>query len=185
MCAHAFVPQQMARMDKEKDRGIETHHSLSVISGFFANHQPFWRAQAYISTARPTCRRGAPRAGFPPEALTAARRALCRPISPTRCKDERTVDLRDRPLCDRAVVLNIADRLSHRHRRRRRHRPDQFDRQSRRICRPYAMGYLKDATGGFTAAFAGGVFPALICHPRADPWHNPALERSAIPEAAH
>src|SRR5258705_379269 len=39
--------------------------------------------------------------------------------------------LRNRPVCDRAVVLDIVDRLPQRHGCRRRYRADQFDRQSR------------------------------------------------------
>src|SRR5215471_11566005 len=51
---------------------------------------------------------------------------------------------------------------------------------------PYAMGYLKDATGGFTAGLlAVAFFPFLSAILVLILGHNPALERGAIPEAAH
>jgi len=51
---------------------------------------------------------------------------------------------------------------------------------------PYAMGYLKDATGGFTAGLlAVAFFPFLSAILVLILGHNPALERGAIPEGAH
>ena len=51
---------------------------------------------------------------------------------------------------------------------------------------PYAMGYLKDATGGFTAGLlAVAFFPVLSAILVLILGHNPALERGAIPEGAH
>ena len=51
---------------------------------------------------------------------------------------------------------------------------------------PYAMGYLKDATGGFTAGLlAVAFFPFLSAILVLILGHNPALERGPIPEAAH
>jgi len=51
---------------------------------------------------------------------------------------------------------------------------------------PYAMGYLKDATGGFTAGLlAVAFFPFLSAILVLILGHNPALERGAITEGAH
>ncbi|MBV8935317.1 MAG: MFS transporter, partial [Alphaproteobacteria bacterium] len=51
---------------------------------------------------------------------------------------------------------------------------------------PYAMGYLKDATGGFTAGLLTvAFFPFLSAILVLALGHNPALERGAIPEGAH
>jgi ACS family tartrate transporter-like MFS transporter len=51
---------------------------------------------------------------------------------------------------------------------------------------PYVMGYLKDATGGFTAGLlAVAFFPFLSAVLVLILGHNPALERGAIPEGAH
>src|SRR4029077_17864157 len=50
---------------------------------------------------------------------------------------------------------------------------------------PYAMGYLKDATGGFAGFLAVAFFPFLSAILVLILGHNPALERSAIPEAPH
>ncbi len=51
---------------------------------------------------------------------------------------------------------------------------------------PYVMGYLKDATGGFTAGLlAVAFFPFLSAILMLILGHNPALERGAIPEGAH
>ena len=48
------------------------------------------------------------------------------------------------------------------------------------------MGYLKDATGGFTAGLLTvAFFPFLSAVLVLALGHNPALERGAIPEAAH
>jgi hypothetical protein len=48
------------------------------------------------------------------------------------------------------------------------------------------MGYLKDATGGFTAGLlAVAFFPFLSAILVLILGHNPALERGPIPEAAH
>ena len=54
-------------------------------------------------------------------------------------KDDRAFDRRDRNVCDRTVILDAAYRVPEWHRRCRRHRPDQLDRQSRRLC-----GTLRD-----------------------------------------
>jgi ACS family tartrate transporter-like MFS transporter len=51
---------------------------------------------------------------------------------------------------------------------------------------PYAMGFLKDATGSFTAGLlAVSFFPFLSAILVLILGHNPALERSAIAEGAH
>jgi MFS transporter, ACS family, tartrate transporter len=51
---------------------------------------------------------------------------------------------------------------------------------------PYAMGYLKDATGSFAAGLlAVAFFPFLSAILVLILGHNPALERGAIPEGAH
>ena len=51
---------------------------------------------------------------------------------------------------------------------------------------PYVMGYLKDATGGFTAGLLTvAFFPLLSAVLVLALGHNPALERGAIPEGAH
>ena len=50
---------------------------------------------------------------------------------------------------------------------------------------PYAMGYLKDATGGFSAGLlVVAFFPFLSAILVLILGHNPALERSVVPEAA-
>ena len=50
---------------------------------------------------------------------------------------------------------------------------------------PYAMGYLKDATGGFSAGLlVVAFFPFLSAVLVLLLGHNPALERSVAPEAA-
>jgi ACS family tartrate transporter-like MFS transporter len=50
---------------------------------------------------------------------------------------------------------------------------------------PYAMGYLKDATGGFSAGLlVVALFPFLSAILVLILGHNPALERSVAPEAA-
>jgi nitrate/nitrite transporter NarK len=47
---------------------------------------------------------------------------------------------------------------------------------------PYLMGYLKDATGGFSAGLlAVSILPFLSCILVLALGHNPALERAAIP----
>ena len=51
---------------------------------------------------------------------------------------------------------------------------------------PYAVGLIRDATGGFTAGLlAVAFFPLLSAILVLILGHNPALERGAIPEAAH
>jgi nitrate/nitrite transporter NarK len=51
---------------------------------------------------------------------------------------------------------------------------------------PYAMGYLKDATGGFTAGLlVVAFFPFLSAILVLILGHNPALERGLIPQGAH
>jgi len=48
------------------------------------------------------------------------------------------------------------------------------------------MGYLKDATGSFTAGLLTvAFFPFLSAALVLALGHNPALERGAIPEGAH
>jgi hypothetical protein len=48
------------------------------------------------------------------------------------------------------------------------------------------MGYLKDATGGFSAGLlVVSFFPFLSAILVLALGHNPALERGAIPEGAH
>src|SRR5205823_9585632 len=51
---------------------------------------------------------------------------------------------------------------------------------------PFAMGYLKDATGGFSAGLlAVAFFPFLSAIPVPILGHNPPPARRAIPEGAH
>jgi hypothetical protein len=51
---------------------------------------------------------------------------------------------------------------------------------------PNAMGYLKDARGGFTAGFlVVAFFPLLPAMLVLILGHNPALERGPIPEGVH
>ena len=57
--------------------------------------------------------------------------------------------------------------------------------EARSMYRPDAMGYLKDATGGFSAGLlVVPFFPFLSAVLVLILGHNPALERSVVPEAA-
>ena len=56
--------------------------------------------------------------------------------------------------------------------------------RSRSMYRPDAMGYLKDATGGFSAGLLVVAFFPFLWPFSCYLGHNPALERSVVPEAA-
>jgi hypothetical protein len=58
--------------------------------------------------------------------------------------------LRDGGICGPANLLDPPDRLSHRLRRRGRHCTDKFDWQFGGFVGPYAIGWIKDATGETT-----------------------------------
>ena len=97
-------------------------------------------------------------------------------------EDDGALDLCDRPLRNRAVVLDIADRLPQRHRRGRRHRADQFDRQSRGICGPLRHGLPEGCHRRVHCRPVGGrVLPVLVGHPRADPWAQPGARTRRHP----
>ena len=87
-----------------------------------------------------------------------------------------------RPVCDRAVVLDIADRVPQRHRRCRRHRADQLDRQSRRLCGTLRDGLPEGRDRRVQRRVAGRrVLPVPLRHPRADPRAQPGARTRRCP----
>src|SRR6516162_29556 len=108
------------------------------------------------------------------------------PVPGPGAQDGHAVHRCGRDVCDSAAVLDVANRVSQRHRRRRRHRLINSIGNLAGFAAPYAMGYLKDATGGFTAGLlVVAFFPFLSAVLVLILGHNPALERGLVPEGAH
>jgi MFS transporter, ACS family, tartrate transporter len=89
-------------------------------------------------------------------------------------KDGRTLHLCGRPICDRAVVLDIADRVPQRHGCCRRYRANQFDRQSRRLRGTLRDGLPEGCHWRVHRRVAGRrVLPVPLRYSRADPRAQP------------